>query len=785
MQKYLLPLFLLCFRLSTVQAQQVESIHVHFDKDIYLPGETVWFKAYLYYRNRPSYISTNFYIGMYDEAGMLLQQKQFPVLDGTCAGDFVIPDTVQAQTIRFRAFTKGLLLAGPERFYERTLMVYQKGKQFPLLPASPGEITLRFFPESGKGIAGFQNLVAVKATYPGGEPAKLTGVIVDGTSVIDSFFTDDAGLGSVAFTPENGKMYQAIWKDRSGSEKTTMIDLQLASGVLLHVETSNNLLFCNIQKSDIGIQYNTLHLSLYWGGEEIYQVSADMSTASQWVTKIPLDSLPEGIITVLLLDEGKNVLRRRPFLNFPGNGMNSKQPKLRIVSRDLGPKGLNTIEMEIPDSSLFDLSVSVADLAFYDTGSRPSINGDLWFGGNSRVGFGKPGNKKNADLGILTREGRTDGSVDELTRPLDNYLSLNAFYKNKEGQLLNRDKKDLVLVIQDSIREKQFIAMPVSPFPGAVKDGFIFYDSAQVHYKLDKSEYNSANVAVSRPDGFNVPQQIPALSYEQELKRPVSNYTAVEIDTGFVQPGRKRFNEVQTIKEVTVRTRYIDPERKRIQQLDERYTSGMFSGLTRGFQLNVLDDNAASINGDFCNYVISRLPSLRICSGLAYRFLMDTKGGGDGKPCAPDKKILVFLNEVELPDQQGLEMIQLSNVAYIKFISGIVIGSSFTTPVGAMYVYTKKGEDESGVLITGMQKTKLKGYDLPHNFTSPVYADKVDLLRSDVRTTLYWNPNVFSGRANNRFKIEFNNNDLSRRLLLVVEGFNEEGRLVHIEKVIE
>src|SRR4051812_16576237 len=73
-----------------------QTMHVHFDKDIYLPGETVWFKAYLYNVNEISFAATNFYTAIYDEKGKLIQQKQYPIIDGSCNGDFEIPDTIES-----------------------------------------------------------------------------------------------------------------------------------------------------------------------------------------------------------------------------------------------------------------------------------------------------------------------------------------------------------------------------------------------------------------------------------------------------------------------------------------------------------------------------------------------------------------------------------------------------------------------------------------------------------------------------------------------------------------
>ena len=55
----------------------------------------------------------------------------------------------------------------------------------------------------------------------------------------------------------------------------------------------------------------------------------------------------------------------------------------------------------------------------------------------------------------------------------------------------------------------------------------------------------------------------------------------------------------------------------------------------------------------------------------------------------------------------------------------------------------------------------------------------------DLRSTLYWNPNIFLDKTNSKIKIEYYNNDVSKKLLLTIEGFNAAGKLIHIEKIIE
>jgi hypothetical protein len=96
-----------CVLLNTAESQSLDSsvsvysnnyeqekIHIHFDKDAYLPGETVWMKAYLLSESKPSYISKNIYFDWTDVRGRLLLHCVAPVTGGTASSSFVIPDNL-------------------------------------------------------------------------------------------------------------------------------------------------------------------------------------------------------------------------------------------------------------------------------------------------------------------------------------------------------------------------------------------------------------------------------------------------------------------------------------------------------------------------------------------------------------------------------------------------------------------------------------------------------------------------------------------------------------------
>lgn len=761
---------------NTVKSQ--EKIHLHFDKETYVQGDIIYFKAYLLYNSQPSFLSTNFYVAAYTDDGKLLQQKQYPIFESTSFGDISLPDTINSRTLRIRTFTKGMQIADTAYYYERTLHILQQ-QAAQKIKNSGAKINLQFFAEGGHAVAGLQNVFAIQSLDGMGNPVSVSGTIIEDetTELIDSFYTNENGIGKMQWIPQAGKTYSAVWNDNENKLQKISLPIHPIYGVLLHVEQLKNKLYCNITKNKSDARIKTLSLKAKYGAEEVYSATADFMNTDQWVQKINLDSLPDGILELVLLDAEKNELQRRLFLN----EKNTSQPTILILQKNANAKGENTMELEVTDSLQYNLSVAITDINFNEQGN--TIKTDLWlsdtmFLNNRAKQILREGDNAQTDILMLTVNQATNTTTPpNYTKPVDNYLSVQALYSKKNYAMPEENK--LILLINDTIAGKQFYKLTPKGQTDFYEEGFIFFDSAQFNFRLDKDKEESEYVFLRRYNHFMAAQTIEKQKmefYEPTSGNPISNPDAEILFENFITRKPKKFNEAQTIKEVVIKSRYKNIETIRLLELDQKYTTGMFSGLARGHQLNVLDDKNAWAQSDVLNYITYRLPGLRIKSINGERFINTRKG---------DYKLFVFLNEVELLDQEGITDISMTQVAYIKYIPGLVIGSSFVSTNGAVYIYTKKGDEVEGNNNIGMRKMKLKGYDIAQSFTSPDYSDKKNLLNADRRTTLYWNPYLIMDKVNNKVEINFNNNDVSKKLLLTIEGFTEEGKLIHIEKVIE
>jgi hypothetical protein len=88
---------------------QEERIFIHFDKTSYLPGETIWFKAYLMQGIEISDISKNFYVEFADAAGNVLHYITAPIVLSSAKGMFKVPETFKENTLYIRAYTSWML----------------------------------------------------------------------------------------------------------------------------------------------------------------------------------------------------------------------------------------------------------------------------------------------------------------------------------------------------------------------------------------------------------------------------------------------------------------------------------------------------------------------------------------------------------------------------------------------------------------------------------------------------------------------------------------------------
>ena len=129
--------------------------------------------------------------------------------------------------------------------------------------------------------------------------------------------------------------------------------------------------------------------------------------------------------------------------------------------------------------------------------------------------------------------------------------------------------------------------------------------------------------------------------------------------------------------------------------------------------------------------------------------------------------------------------LSINDVAYIKIFRPPFLGG-FNGGNGGIAIYTKKGNDKKPEPGKGLPSNKVFGYNSVKEFYSPNYATfNQRNEQRDIRTTLYWNPLIITTPQKNKIVVSFYNNDVSHAFRVVIEGMTGDGRLAHIEQIME
>jgi|GEM_PF-4067379 len=163
-----------------------EKIYIHYDRDNYLLGDTVWFKAYLFTGSAKSK-SKNFYFELFDDKGKLLKRIIAPIFESTASGSLVIPDDDKITGLLCRAYTAAILNVDAAFVYSQQLPVINLKHE--TRSSTNNSASIRFLPEGGDLVNDIPSAVAFKITDLNGFPVEGSGKVMFKDSVVAAFST--------------------------------------------------------------------------------------------------------------------------------------------------------------------------------------------------------------------------------------------------------------------------------------------------------------------------------------------------------------------------------------------------------------------------------------------------------------------------------------------------------------------------------------------------------------------------------------------------------------------
>ena len=753
-----------------------ERSYLQFDKSTYAPGETIWFKAYIMNGIFPSDDSKNFYVDWTDEKGALFFRTVSPVVDGTTNGQFDIPANFTGKYIHVKAYTKWMLNFDSSFLYNKDIRILNKTSAI-----APAKITitpmLKLFPEGGDAIAGIKNKIAFKANDQWGRPIQLKGTIQNQKGeFIDSLHVQHDGMGYFFLTPKVDESFQAKWKDESGADHVTDLPAIKRSGISLQISLSESKRNFTIYATpDVATSLGKLNVIGTMYGHEVFKVAKNISTGIAGGV-IPISGLPSGILTITVFDEQWNPLAER--ITYINNQEYNFSPEMEVQHWGLNKRAKNEIEITVPDSLQANLAVSVTD-ADIDVDSSNNIISHLLLSSEIKGQVYNPAYyfsntsdsvQEDLDLVMLTHgwrrfkwENIVKGKLPNILYPKDtSYLTLSG---KVYGVLPSEFRQGtIILVMSQKKKVGKIIMLPLEK-DGTFNDpSFLIFDTVQVYYHFPEKRLSDgmARFLENLLPAFS--NNTPAGSFTTADTSGNSRHyqLADEINKLLQQ------SEGKLLENVTITTKTRSP----LDIMDQKYSSGMFTG-GDGYQFDVVDDPTASSSTSIFYYLTGKVAGLQV-NPNATPPTLQWRGG------APE----LFLNEVPT-DAEMISYIAVSDVAYIKVFRPPFMGG-FNGANGAIAIYTRRGDDIKPVPGKGLANNMVRGYTVIREFYSPNYSSfKPENEKKDMRTTLYWNPQVITSPGKNKVALSFYNNDVSRAFRVTIEGMTKDGQLTHYEQIME
>ncbi len=763
-----------------------EKLYLQFDKKAYNPGERVWYKAYLFSGFDPSSISKNLYAEVYDANGNLILRNTAPIYKSAAWGSFDLPASFSGTRIHVRAYTSWMLNFDTSFVFTRDLRIIGSPADSSGHNEQP-VISLHFFPEGGDLVAGVENTIAFKAEDTYGQPHKISGILYDqsGKELV-TFSSIHDGMGKFILAPDKQDVFYAKWNDEKGIEHKTDLPPVKSSGISLRIVNMNGKLIFSVSKPAESAANQQVIIIAHMNQQMVYRAVVNLQTVTMNGGSIPTGELPTGILQITVFDMNQFPLAER--ICFINNHNYSSEIRLNMSGKSLKKRGRNVLDIELSDTAESNVSVAVTDAEV--DGNRPwddniitslLLTGDLHgFVKNPYYYFQNNSDSliQQLDLVMLTHgwrrfkwEDLAKGRLPVIKYPVENFLSLNADVLGIQYSRIASDES-MNVIVYNKDSSSRMMSIPYTNNGKFRLSGLIFFDTAKLYYQFNTNRKLSEESAVIFKNGLyggarkirSFSMTIPAWSAE---------------DSSLIRKSRAVYAEASRLNEQNQKVQYLGAVvvRGRIksnkEKLDELYSSGMFSGGNATI-FDVGSDATAFASLNIFNYLQSKVAGLQITMAGS----TPTMSWRGGTP-------VLYLNEMPV-DAGSVANMSMADIAMVKVFSpgesGVISGGSG----GVIAVYTKKGADRPpDPSIKGLEMTRVPGYSAKREFYSPDYLINPETETDDIRTTLFWNPNLTGNSNKTRYSIPFYNSDLTHIFRVIIEGYTSDGKLVHVEKIVE
>ena len=387
------PLTALLAKLKQIAGTQVQEIvHLHMDKPYYAAGDHIWFKAYVLDEPslNPSEISAVLYVELIRHQKAIKTLK-LPLENGMGWGDFLLPDTLAEGNYRIRAYTQWMRNAGEQYFFDKTIAIGNglaaKLNEIPPVKKDPSDnYQIAFFPEGGRIVQGIPCKIAVKVTQANGLGGAVEGRLDNKSLGEITFNTNHQGIGAFFIIANDTATRVAKITFKNGTEKEYSLPAIQKSGYTLAVlERDEKNKTAQISMSPDLLNKGTLALVGQRNGN-IYFVQKVPTDKQVTRMAIPTETLPPGILQLSLFSpDNRPVCEQFTLINDADKQLDIQMEGIKPVytQRAAVQFTISARQKGLPVSGNFSLSVTNTRIVKHDPDKETNILSSFLLKGES------------------------------------------------------------------------------------------------------------------------------------------------------------------------------------------------------------------------------------------------------------------------------------------------------------------------------------------------------------------------------------------------------------------
>jgi len=798
-----------------------EKIHLHTDRDYYVPGEKIWFKAYLVDAHTHTSLDSSRYVyaELISPADTVVSRVMIRPENGQFYGHIFLSEIIPEGNYTLRAYTKYMENLGDDYFFKKNIRIgslsssqfsvsssqreNKSNRGYPPPERAGGgnpvglnignsgkreDFDVTFYPEGGNLVEGVWNKVALKALNRSGYPETVTGVIVDeNDNEITSIQTLHAGMGVFVYVPESGKRYYLKCRNENGMEKQFDLPKSDPRACALTVVQNNSRISVSIRKSPQSAN-SSFYLLAQCRGEALY--------FSEWDQKndylsFSADGFPSGIIQFVLFDAQMNPLSERLVFckNFANDVENiefhtdkESYGKREKVIATIQPPLTPPKEGNIP--SLLGrvgvgLSVAVTDDRDIAPDSTTTILSSLLLTSELKGYIENPAwylqdniqSNTALDYLMMTHGWRrynipeiVKGNLETPQIPFQTSQQISGKVKG----LMSRPVSDSKVII---VTEDGGYGMTSTDEKGAFKfQDFEYPDSASFMIQALSNWVKLDMDKESFPKPVHAPGPTPTLPKGEGVE--TDNYPSPHTND-FIAKAEQRAKYDEDMRVI-----YLDEVVVTAPRIDRKKEPRLEFWLNSSADYTVRREQMDKL------YYPNLAQYLTLVPGVTVSPNANGMGTYTIKVCplCGPPAILVDGIQVESLDYISPDMVESIDV--LKYVNTTGLGVRGGN--GIVSITTRKGGANTEIEKFNQTVYTPLGYQKPVEFYSPKYEtlESKQLTIPDYRTTIFWKPDVVFSDEQEETSFEFYTSDFPTTYSVVIEGLTTDGKIVRqVEKI--